>query len=183
LKQVVLAVIATAILLLPGCGGPPSAVQEESPVTAVYTSGQPALESYEPAWLARNSTAAIVGTVLGVSDPAVLDDPPLGPRCYRDVYVEVDRCLKGAYEPGETATVRYFANGTVDGVLYEYNLALEFAEGEQVLLMISDSLLDGVPLVTASESGKFVLEGDIARRESAPPEYLSVPVSEIEAAF
>ena len=183
MKQVILAVIVSATLLLPGCSEPPSTSQEESPVTAVYTSGQPAYESYEPVWLARNSTAAIVGTVLGVSDPAVFDDGPLGPRCYRDVCVQVHRCLKGAYEPGQTATVRYFANGTVDGVLYEYNLALEFTEGEQVLLMISDSLLDGVPLVTASESGKFVLDGDIARRESAPPEYLSVPVSEIEAAF
>jgi len=133
------------------------------------------------AWLVRNSSAVIRGTVTGISDPFEATDVMGQLIVCHDVEIAVSNSIKGSHRRGETVTVRV-RGGSFEGFTYVDDDQPVFTIGEDVLVMLAQNEWGGYG-VTGAFSGKFHMENEVARRDDArvPTEMRGVGIGLIEA--
>ncbi len=196
MRSVLLTILAFGAIAAGGCAGSATDALSISPdlqgTTVVMSASWPT-DVLDIKALGRSATRVVSGVVKSVDPPrmaTLTEGPEAGVTVvYSDAIVQTDRSLKGqAAKKAELISVRLLG-GTVDGYTFVYEDEAKLAEGDRVVVFLTDS---PDPLYPRDEGfqyaalwgmhGAFRIQNDIGIRSAdIPADQRSIPLTEIEA--
>jgi hypothetical protein len=196
MRSVIFAVLAAGLVTTGACASAATSTLSSSPDMAgqrvVMSASWAAETALNMKALGQAATQVVSGVVESLGSPEMVtlsEGYEAGTTVvYSDATIRTDRSLKGQATKKDGRVSVRLLGGTVDGYTFVYEDEAQLAEGEQVILFLTDSPNPLYPrdkdfqyAVLWGLHGAFRMQGDIGTRsERIPADYRSMPKTEIE---